>query len=102
MGEAAGKPPQIRMRMLIRIQLCNPIGCSPPGSFAHGIFQARILEWLPHPPPGDLPNLGIKPTSPVSPALQAEDSLLLEPGGSFLKPGRMQKCLKIEYQTWRP
>ncbi|KAM7247148.1 hypothetical protein CapIbe_001101, partial [Capra ibex] len=22
-----------------------PTDCSPPGSFVHGIFQARILEW---------------------------------------------------------
>ena len=26
--------------------LCNPIDCSPPGSSIHGIFQARILEWV--------------------------------------------------------
>ena len=25
--------------------LRNPIDCILPGSFAHGIFQARILEW---------------------------------------------------------
>ena len=25
---------------------CNPMDCSPPGSFAHGILQARILEWV--------------------------------------------------------
>ena len=25
--------------------LCNPIDGSPPGSSAHGIFQARTLEW---------------------------------------------------------
>ena len=31
---------------------------------------------LPFPPPGDLPNPGIEPASPGSPALQA-DSLLL-------------------------
>ena len=24
--------------------LCDPTGCSPPDYFAHGIFQARILE----------------------------------------------------------
>ena len=24
--------------------LCSPVDCSPPGSSAHGIFQARILE----------------------------------------------------------
>ena len=26
--------------------LCNPIDCSLPGSSAHGILQARILEWV--------------------------------------------------------
>ena len=25
--------------------LCDPMDCSPPGSFVHGIFQARVLEW---------------------------------------------------------
>ena len=25
--------------------LCDPIDVSPPGSSAHGIFQARVLEW---------------------------------------------------------
>ena len=26
--------------------LCDPMGCSPPGSSVHGIFQAVILEWV--------------------------------------------------------
>ena len=26
--------------------LCDPMDCSPPGSSAHGIPQARILEWV--------------------------------------------------------
>ena len=26
--------------------LCNSMDCSPPGSSVHGIFQARILEWV--------------------------------------------------------
>ena len=26
--------------------LCNPLDCSPPGSCVHGIFQARLLEWV--------------------------------------------------------
>ena len=42
------------------------------------ILQARILEWVAMPPPGDLPNPAIKPRSP---ALQA-DSLPAEPQGS--------------------
>ena len=25
--------------------LCNPMDCSLPGSYVHGIFQARVLEW---------------------------------------------------------
>ena len=26
--------------------LRNPMDCNPPGSNAHGIFQARVLEWV--------------------------------------------------------
>ena len=25
--------------------LCDPMDCSLQGSFVHGIFQARVLEW---------------------------------------------------------
>ena len=28
------------------LTLCNPLDCSPQGSSVHGIFQARILEWV--------------------------------------------------------
>ena len=38
----------------------------PPGSSVRGILQARILEWIPFPSPGDLPDPGIEP------ALQAD------------------------------
>ena len=43
----------------------------------HGILQARVLEWLPFPSPGDLPKPGIKQGSP---ALKA-DSLPTELSG---------------------
>ena len=48
---------------------------------------SRQGHWsgLPAPPPGDLPNPGIEPESPVSPALQA-DSLPIEPLGKPLVP----------------
>ena len=26
--------------------LCNPVDCSLPGFYVHGILQARILEWV--------------------------------------------------------
>ena len=29
-----------------RVQLCNPMDCSLPGSSIHGISQARILKWV--------------------------------------------------------
>ena len=28
------------------LTLCNPMDCGPPGFSVHGIFQARILEWV--------------------------------------------------------
>ena len=34
--------------------LCDPMDCNPPGSSVHGILQARILEQMPFPSPGDL------------------------------------------------
>ena len=46
-------------------------------SLSMGILQARILEWVPCPPPGDFPNPGIEPRSLT---LQA-DSLPFELSG---------------------
>ena len=51
------------------LTLCNPTGYSPPGSSVHGIFQAKILEWLPLPTPGHLSNPGIEPVFLSSPGL---------------------------------
>ena len=30
----------------MQVTLCDPMDYSPPGSSVHGIFQARILEWV--------------------------------------------------------
>ena len=43
--------------------------CSPPGSSVHGILQQEYWSELSSPPPGDLPDPGIEPTSLMSPAL---------------------------------
>ena len=43
--------------------LCDPMDCSPLGSSVHGILQAKILEWVACPSPGNLPNLGTEPVS---------------------------------------
>ena len=59
-------------------QLCltrfNPMDCSLPGSSGHMILQARILEWVAMPLPGDLHNPGIEP------ALQVDSSPSEPPG----------------------
>ena len=51
--------------------------CDPMDYTVHGILQARILEWVAFPFPGDLPNPGIELRSPISQA----DSLPTEPQG---------------------
>ena len=67
--------------------LQDPMDSSPPGSSVHGILQARILEWVPRPSPGDLPHPGIEPRSP---SLQA-DSLPAEPPGEPFKDERQTR-----------
>ena len=45
--------------------LCDPRDCNPPGFSVHGISQARILDGLPFPFPGDTPDPGVEPASPA-------------------------------------
>ena len=74
------------------------MNCSPPGSSVHGILQTRILEEVAISSLGDLPDLGIEPTSPMSPALKAV-SLLTEPSGKPHYGGDRQffKLMNILY-----
>ena len=37
---------KVKVKSLSRVQLCDPVDCSPPGSSVHGILQARTLEWV--------------------------------------------------------
>ena len=59
----------MRVRAQSYSTLCN---CSLPGSSVHGFSQQGYWSGLPFPPPGDLPNPGIKLTSPTSPELTDE------------------------------
>ena len=43
------------------------VACQAPLSM--GFLRKEYWSGLPFPPPGDVPDPGIKPTSPVSPAL---------------------------------
>ena len=58
---------------------CDPMDCSPPGSSVLGDSPGKNTGECP--PPGDLPNPGIKPRSPT---LQV-DSLPSEPSGDVSK-----------------
>ena len=69
------------------LTLGDPMDCSLPGSSVHGIFQARILEWIAIPFSRDLPNPGIEPTSL---ALQAESLPLSQQGKCTVV---LHKCL---------
>ena len=71
LGFLPGIPSQTVCAQLLQLcpALWDPMDCSPPGSSVHEILQARILEWLPCPSPGDLPHRGIEPRSLTSPAL---------------------------------
>ena len=84
--------------------VCDPMNCGPPGSSVYGIFQARILEWeywsgLPFPPPGDLPNLGIKPESLTSSALVGGFFTIEPPGKPRL--GSDLHYYKIPAAIWK-
>ena len=85
--------------------LCNPMDCSPPGSCLHGIFQARILEWVTMPS-----SKGSSQPRNQSPILQAElqtDSLPSEPPGKPKNTGMgslslLQGIFLIQELNWHP
>ena len=75
--------------------------CDPVDYIVHGILQARLLEWVPFPSPGDLPNPGIKPRSPT---LRA-DSLPAEPQGKPKNTGvgslfLLQRIFLTQESNW--
>ena len=47
------------------LTLCDPMDSSLPGFSVHGIFQARVLEWVAISFAGDLSDPGIKPRFPA-------------------------------------
>ena len=69
--------------MLSHVQYLWAMDCSPQGSSVHGILQARILEWVAISYSRDLPNTGIKPTSPECSALSRR-FFTTEPSGKPL------------------
>ena len=77
-------------------QLCptlsDPMDCSPPGSSIHGIFQARVLEWLSLPSPGR--GLRGKRRWPGK-------SGQVKPQTEFPRPGGPKQSRKDPVAVWR-
>ena len=65
----------------VKVTQSCPTLCNPMDYTVHEFLQARILEWIAFPSPGDLPNPGIEPRSPAL----LVDSLLSEPPGKLVK-----------------
>ena len=64
------------------LPLFDPMDQAP---LSMGLSRQECWTGMPCPPPGDLPHPGIKPESPVAPAVQV-DSLPLSHQGSPLEP----------------
>ena len=67
-----------------RLILWDPMDCSPPGSFVHGILQARILEWARISSSRGSSPRTVEPESLASPALQVDCLPLALPGNLAL------------------
>ena len=73
--------------------------CSPPGSFVYGISRQEYWSGRPLPSPGDLPNPGIEPMSPASPALAGEFFTTDPPGEPSETPTKTQMLPLITYPS---
>ena len=76
--------------LLLCPTLCDPMGYSPQAPLSMGFSRQEYWSGLSFPPPGDLPDPGIKLVSPVSPAV-AGVFFTAEPPE---KPPQLNWCLK--------
>ena len=84
----------VKVKVLVALScptLYDPMDCSLSGSSVHGIFQARVLEWVPFPSPGYLPDPGIEPRSP---ALQADPKAML---GIAILRGDLWEVIRVRW-----
>ena len=62
------------------LTLCDPRDYSPPAPLSIEFSRQEYWSGLPFPTPVDLPNPGIKPTFPASPALADRFFTTVSPG----------------------
>ena len=88
--------------------LSDPMDCSPPGSTIHGIFQARVLEWVPLPSPCNITTVRKQlkiQVLPMRPTCRASHTLVFSRiSHSKRQPWRrspsLQKLLKSAWITF--
>ena len=81
--------------------LIDPMDCSLPGSSVHGIFQARVLEWVPLPSP-HLNSYSTVIWKPAFPSPLAEQSSNCTSRQQFQQPWlRTFKCYLLS-KVWLP
>ena len=80
-----------------RVWLCDPWTVAHKGPLSMGFSWQEYWSGLPFSPPGDLPDPGIEPLSPVAPASQADSSLLSHRGSPLFPIGnaRLECCLGV-------
>ena len=74
------------VHVLLCSTLCDPMDCNPPVPLSMGFSRQEFWSGLPCPPPGDLPDAGIKPVSLMSSEL-ATSATWEGPGGLGLGLG---------------
>ena len=84
--------------------LCDSVDCSLQGSSVHGIFQAKILEWVAFYNSRGSSQPGTEPTSLVFPALAGRFFVTAPPGKpfSFLLDYRLHLCLFTVVSQYLP
>ena len=81
-------------RKKLCLTFCDPMDCSPPGSSVHEFPRQEYWSGLPFPSAGDLPDSGIKPAFPASPALSGRFFTTEPPGKPCFPSGQnLEKCV---------
>ena len=86
-------PASLGFRSLVKVKVAQscPTLCDPMDYTVQGILQARILEWVAFPSPGDLPNPGMNPGLPhcggILHQLSHQRSLRILEWAAFPSPG---------------
>ena len=82
--------------------LCNPVNCSLPGSSAVRLSRQEYWSGVPFPSVGELPDPGIKPTLPESPAPAGRFSTTAAPGFCYSAPLSFLLCFFSPFFLFAP